>query len=308
VSQIVVGLGPVATDIVQPVLGVAIKYIEVPTDSDLASASGAIVRANFKFDESVFNKMPNLKVIGRTGVGTDLVDLKIADEKKIPVVITPGSNTIAVAEGTFAHLLALAKRIKPLTKLVADGEWNNRTNYPVGDLAGNTLGIVGYGRIGREVAKFATAFGMKVKAFDPFVEVPSNFKATLDEIYASADYITLHIPLTPENENLISSTTIAKMKNGVNIINCSRGALINLDDALSALQSGKIGGLGLDVFDPEPPQHHEIFDHENVLLTPHVMGLSKQSTVATFIDAAQGVRDVLEGKSAKAIANLNLKV
>lgn len=303
-SQIVVGLGPVATDIVQPVLGAAIKYIETPTDSDLSQASGAIVRANFKFDSTIFAKMPSLKVIGRTGVGTDLVDLKIADEKKIPVVITPGSNTVAVAEGTFAHLLSLSKRIKPLTNLVSQGKWSERTNYPVGDLAGNTLGIIGYGRIGKEVAKFATAFGLKVKAFDPFVEVPSDISSSIDEIFKTSDYITLHIPLTPENENLINTKSFEKMKDGVNIINCSRGALINLDDALAALNSGKLGGLGLDVFDPEPPQHHEIFDHENVLLTPHVMGLSKQSTVATFIDAAQGVRDVLEGKTPKAIANL----
>jgi phosphoglycerate dehydrogenase-like enzyme len=301
---LVVGLGPVEAEIVQPVLGSAIKYIEKPTDSDLRDAAGAIVRANYKFDSSVFEKMPNLRVIARTGVGTDLVDLNIADSKKIPVVITPGSNTNAVAEGTLAHLLALSKRIKPLTKLVADGNWDNRTKYPVGDLEANTLGVIGYGRIGKRVADIAAAFGMSIKAFDPYVEVPANLKATLDEIYSSSDYITLHIPLTPENAGLINSSTISKMKDGVAIVNCSRGGLINLDDALTALNNGKIGGLGLDVFDPEPPAHHKVFDHENVLLTPHVMGLSKRSTVATYIDAAQGVRDFLEGKSPKAIANL----
>jgi phosphoglycerate dehydrogenase-like enzyme len=302
--SLVVGLGPVEAEIVQPVLGSAIKYIEKPTDSDLNQATGAIVRANFKFDSSVFEKMPNLKVIARTGVGTDLVDLNTADSKKIPVVITPGSNTNAVAEGTLAHLLALSKRIKPLTKLVAEGNWDSRTKYPVGDLEANTLGVIGYGRIGRRVADIAAAFGMSIKAFDPFAEVPTDIKASLEEIFASSDYITLHIPLTPENEGLINSSTISKMKDGAVIVNCSRGGLINLDDALAALNSGKVGGLGLDVFDPEPPAHHKVFDHENVLLTPHVMGLSKRSTVATYIDAAQGVRDVLEGKSPKAIANL----
>ena len=134
--------------------------------------------------------------------------------------------------------------------------------------------------------------------------VPTSIAASLEEIFSASDYLSLHIPLTNENENLINSQTLSKMKAGVVIINCSRGALINLDDALAALNSGKLGGLGLDVFDPEPPVHHAIFDHENVTLTPHVMGLSKQSTVATFIDAAQGVRDVLEGKTAKAVANL----
>jgi phosphoglycerate dehydrogenase-like enzyme len=302
--SLVVGLGPVEAEIVQPVLGSAIKYVEKPTDTDLNQATGAIVRANFKFDSSVFEKMPNLKVIARTGVGTDLVDLKIADSKKIPVVITPGSNTNAVAEGTLAHLLTLSKRIKPLTKLVAEGNWDNRTKYPVGELEANTLGVIGYGRIGKRVADIAAAFGMKIKAFDPFADVPANINASLEEIFASADYITLHIPLTPENEGLINKTSISKMKDGVVIVNCSRGGLINLDDVLAALNSEKVGGLGLDVFDPEPPAHHKVFDHENVLLTPHVMGLSKRSTVATYIDAAQGVRDVLEGKSPKAIANL----
>ena len=303
-NQIVVGLGPVETDIVQPVLGATIKYVEKPSDEDLKSAVGAIVRASFKFDASVFEKMPNLKVIARTGVGTDLVDLKIADEKKIPVVITPGSNTVAVAEGTIAHLLALSKRIKPLTKLVKEGNWESRTNYPVGDLEGNVLGIIGYGRIGKKVSELALAFGMQVKAFDPIADIPKELKSDLEEIFSLSDYLTLHIPLTPENENLINSKSIAKMKSGAIIINCSRGALINLDDALNALNNGKLGGLGLDVFDPEPPSHHPIFEHENVTLTPHVMGLSKRSTVATYVDAAQGVRDFLEGKNPKAIANL----
>ena len=300
----VVGLGPVAAHIVQPVLGAEIKYIESPNAEDLSEAAGAIVRADFKFDASVFDSMPKLKVIARTGVGVDLVDLAIADQKKIPVLITPGSNTVAVAEGTIAHLLTLAKRIKPLTKLVASGDWSLRTKYPVGDLAGNTLGVIGYGRIGMQVCDFAVALGMKVKAFDPMASVPTSFAADLEEIFTSSDYLSLHIPLTNENENLINRTTLSKMKEGVVIINCSRGALINLDDALIALNNGKLGGLGLDVFDPEPAVHHEIFDHENVTLTPHVMGLSKQSTVATFVDAAQGVRDVLEGKIPKAVVNL----
>ena len=302
--QSVVGLGSVASEIVQPVLGAAIKYIEAPNEQDLAQASGAIVRASFNFNNEVFAKMPNLKVIARTGVGTELVDLEIADQKKIPVVITPGSNTVAVAEGTFAHLLALSKRIKPLTNLVANGNWSERTNYPVSDLHGLTLGLIGYGRIGKKVGEFARAFGMDLKVYDPFVEVPANLKASLDEIFKFSDYISLHIPLTVENEKLINTETISKMKPGVIIINCSRGALIDLDAALAALESGQLAGLGLDVFDPEPPIHHRIFDHENVLLTPHVMGLSKRSTIATFIDAANGVRDVLEGRVPKAVANL----
>ena len=302
---IVIGLGPVASSVVAPILGSNIRYIENPTEADFKIASAAIVRAAYAFDKSVFEKMPNLKVVARTGVGTDLVDLAEADFRMIPVTITPGSNTVAVAEGAMAHILHLVKRLGPLTKLVANQKFEQRTNYPVGDLEGQTIGIVGYGRIGKQVAKLAEAFGMKILAYDPFAEIPSEMKvARLDDLLSASDVISLHIPLTSETTSLINSDAISKLKDGVVLVNCSRGALIDLDAALAGLNSGKIGGLGLDVFDPEPPVHHAIFDHENVVLTPHVMGLSVKSTLATLIDAAQSVRDVLEGKSPKAIANL----
>ena len=226
-------------------------------------------------------------------------------------VVTPmyASHTAPTIMYSLQEIPDMADKVmdwkgQPLTKLVSSGDWAARINYPVGDLAGNTLGVIGYGRIGKQVCDFALALGMKVKAFDPVAVVPTSIAANLDEIITTSDYLSLHIPLTSENEYLINGQVLSKMKEGVVIINCSRGALINLDDALAALNNGKLGGLGLDVFDPEPPVHHKIFDHENVTLTPHVMGLSKQSTVATFVDAAQGVRDVLEGKVPKAVANL----
>jgi phosphoglycerate dehydrogenase-like enzyme len=243
--------------------------------------------------------------MARTGVGTELVDLAEADARNIPVVVTPGSNTNAVAEGVFAQILHLSKRLGPLTKLVATGKWNQRTDYPVGDLANQTLGIIGYGRIGARVAKIATAFDLKVIAFDPFAEIPASLKAdSLAEIFTKSDLITLHVPLTPETTGMIGKSELASLKEGAILINCSRGALIDLDAALAALTSGKLGGLGLDVFDPEPPKHHPIFDHENIVLTPHVMGLSNQATVATYVMAAEGARDVLTGVKPKAIANL----
>jgi len=301
---IIVGLGPIAAEIVAPILGSGFTYIENPTPQDLAIAEGAIVRAAFEFNKTVFDAMPNLKVIARTGVGTELVDLVEADARNIPVVITPGGNTNAVAEGTFAHILALSKRLVPLTKLVAAGNWNDRTNYPVGDLAEQTLGIIGFGRIGKRVSEIASALDMNVLAFDPIAEIPSALKAnSIAELLIKSDVITLHIPLTPETTGLIGKTEFDSLKTGAILVNCSRGALIDLDAALVALASGKLGGLGLDVFDPEPPKHHSIFDHENVVLTPHVMGLSKQATIATYVMAVQGVRDVLTGVKPIAIAN-----
>jgi D-3-phosphoglycerate dehydrogenase / 2-oxoglutarate reductase len=302
---VIVGLGPISSEIVVPIFGLHFTYIENPTPQDLAIAEGALVRAAFEFNKSVFDAMPNLKVIARTGVGTELVDLVEADARNIPVLITPGGNTTAVAEGVFAHILHLSKRLGPLTKLVATGKWDQRTKYPVGDLADQTLGIIGYGRIGKKVSEIASAFNMKILAFDPVAEIPVSLKAeSIAQIFAESDVITLHVPLTPETTGMIGKTELDSLKAGAILINCSRGALIDLDTALVALNSGKLGGLGLDVFDPEPPKHHPIFDHENVVLTPHVMGLSNQATVATYVMAAEGARDVLTGVKPKAIANL----
>lgn len=307
-KPIIVGLGPISSEIVAPVLGSEFTYIENPTPQDLAIADGALVRAAFEFNKSVFDSMPNLKVIVRTGVGTELVDLKEADVRNIPVVVTPGSNTVAVAEGVIAQILHLSKRLGPLTKLVATGKWYQRTKYPVGDLANQTLGIIGYGRIGKKVADIASAFDLKILAFDPIAEIPASNKVnSIAELLVASDFVTLHIPLTPETNGLIGKAELASMKSGAILINCSRGALVDLDAALESLNSGKLGGLGLDVFDPEPPKHHPIFDHENVVLTPHVMGLSNQATIATYVMAAEGARDVLTGVKPKAIANLQNK-
>jgi phosphoglycerate dehydrogenase-like enzyme len=301
----IVGLGPISSEIVAPVLGSGFTYTENPTPQDLAVAHGALVRAAFEFNKSVFEAMPNLKVIARTGVGTELVDLEEADARNIPVVVTPGSNTVAVAEGVIAQILHLSKRLGPLTKLVATGKWDQRTKYPVGDLANQTLGIIGYGRIGKKVADIASAFDLKILAFDPVADVPTSNKSnSIKELLAASDFVTLHIPLTPETNGLIGKSEFEAMKSGAILINCSRGALVVLDAALESLKNGKLGGLGLDVFDPEPPRHHPIFDHENVVLTPHVMGLSNQATIATYVMAAEGARDVLTGVKPKAIANL----
>ena len=303
-TKLVVGLGPVTASVVEPILGSEIRFVENPTPEDIANAEGAIVRAAYVVDKKVLDQAKKLKVIARTGVGFDLVDIEESNRRGIPVVITPGSNTNAVAEGVLAHILHLSKRLGPLTKLVASGKFNERTNYPVGDLEENTLGIVGYGRIGQRVAHLAKAFGMSVIAFDPYANIPAEIKAgDLDELFTKANVITLHVLLTKETTNLINTQSLKKFIDGTILVNCSRGALIDLDAALEALNSGKLAGVGLDVFDPEPPIHHPIFDHENVVLTPHVMGLSKQATLATFIDAAKGVRDVLDGVEPKAIAN-----
>jgi phosphoglycerate dehydrogenase-like enzyme len=174
--QILVALGSVEAGLVEPELAPHQQLIHNPTDADLARADAAIVRAAYRVDRELLDRMPALKVIARTGVGTDLVDVAEANRRGIPVVITPGSNTASVAEGVFSHLLALVKKLSTLTSIVRDGRWEERSGVAVGDLEGFTLGIIGYGRIGRRVARIAEAFDLNVLAFDPFADVPAGIR------------------------------------------------------------------------------------------------------------------------------------
>jgi phosphoglycerate dehydrogenase-like enzyme len=301
---VVVALGTVDPELVVGVLGDAADFVARPGPRELADAEGAIVRADVVVDAALLARAPRLRVLARTGVGVDLVDVEAASARGIAVVITPGSNTRAVAEGVLAHALHLVKRLAPLTRLVREGGWAERTDAPVGDLDGATIGIVGYGRIGRRVGELAAAFGMRVLANDPFSPPPPALdRPDLGELAAASDVLTLHVPLTEATRHLVGAGVLARTRPGAILINCGRGGLLDLDAALAALESGRLGGVGLDVFDPEPPRHHPLFDHPNVVLTPHVMGLTRRATAATFAAAARGVTDVLAGRRPAALAN-----
>jgi phosphoglycerate dehydrogenase-like enzyme len=302
---VVVGLGAVEPDLVTGTLGDGIAFVAGPTEADLAVAVGAIVRADAVVDAAFLDRTPRMRVLGRTGVGTDLVDLDAATARGIAVVVTPGSGTRAVAEGVLAHTLTLVKRLAQLTRLIREGRWAERdSGGPIGDLDGAVIGVIGYGRIGRRVGELAAAFGMRVLAYDPFATPPADVACTdLDELVASSDVLTLHVPLTPENHHLVNEAFLARTKPGAVLINCGRGGLVDLDAALAALESGQLSGVGLDVFESEPPVHHPIFDHPSVCLTPHLMGLTRKATAATFADAARGVLDVLAGRGPAAVAN-----
>jgi D-3-phosphoglycerate dehydrogenase / 2-oxoglutarate reductase len=302
---LVVGLGKVEPDLVTGVLGGDIEFVAEPTDADLAVAQGAVVRADAVVDKAFLDRTPRMRVLARTGVGTDLVDLETATARGIAVVVTPGSGTGAVAEGVIAHAMALVKRLGQYTTLIREGRWAQRTaGGPPGDMDGATIGIIGYGRIGRRVGELAAAFGMRVLAYDPFAPPPAEVACTdLDELVAASDVLTLHVPLTSENHHMVNVGFLARAKPGAVLINCGRGGLLDLDAALEALESGQLSGVGLDVFEPEPPVHHAIFDHPGVSLTPHMMGLTRRGTELTFADAAQGVVDVLAGRKPTAVAN-----
>jgi D-3-phosphoglycerate dehydrogenase / 2-oxoglutarate reductase len=302
---LVVGLGKVEPDLVTGVLGGDIDFVAEPTDADLAVAQGAIVRADAVVDKAFLDRTPRMRVLARTGVGTDLVDLATATARGIAVVVTPGSGTGAVAEGVIAHTMALVKRLGQYTTLIREGRWAQRTaGGPPGDMDGATIGIIGYGRIGRRVGALAEAFGMRVLAYDPFAPPPAEVACSdLDELVATSDVLTLHVPLTAENHHMVNDEFLGRAKPGAVLINCGRGGLLDLDAALAALESGQLSGVGLDVFEPEPPAHHAIFDHPGVTLTPHMMGLTRRGTELTFADAAQGVVDVLAGRNPAAVAN-----
>jgi D-3-phosphoglycerate dehydrogenase len=306
---LVVGLGTVDPALVTPVLGDGVDFVPAPSDAELAAAVGAVVRADATVDAAFLERAPQLRVLARTGVGTDRVDLAAASARGIAVVVTPGSGTRAVAEGVLAHVLTLSKRLAPMTDLVREGRWADRgVGGPIGDLDGATIGIVGYGRIGRRVGELARAFGMRVLAHDPFAAPPADVdRPDLADLAAASDVLTLHAPATADNHHLVDAGFLARMRPGAILVNCGRGTLVDLDAALAALASGRLAGVGLDVYDPEPPRHHPLFDHPNVSLTPHVMGLTRRATAATFADAARGVLDVLTGRSPAAVANPDWK-
>jgi D-3-phosphoglycerate dehydrogenase / 2-oxoglutarate reductase len=301
---VVVALGPVDPALVTGVLGDGIAFVADPSELDIANAVGAIVRADAVVDATFLARAPRLRVLARTGVGVDHVDLLAATARGIPIVITPGSGTRAVAEGVFALALHLIKQLGPSTDLVRQGRWADRGQVVMGDLDGATIGIIGYGRIGRRVGELATAFGLSLLAYDPFSAPPPEIAAPdVLKLALASDVLTLHVPLTQDTRHLIDKAFLDRVRPGTILINCSRGGLVDLDAALAALESGRLGGVGLDVFDPEPPEHHPLFDHPDVVLTPHLMGMTRRASAATFVDAARGVVEVLAGRRPAAVAN-----
>jgi D-3-phosphoglycerate dehydrogenase len=303
---LVVALGTVDPTLVTDVLGDTVEFVTRPSPEDLADAEGAIVRADAVVDAALLARAPRLRVLARTGVGVDLVDLEAASARGIAVAITPDSGTRAVAEGVLAHALHLVKRLAPLTRLVREDRWAERAGVAVGDLDGATIGIIGYGRIGRRVGELATAVGMRVLAHDPLSPPPAEVDCPdLGELAGASDLLTLHVPLTEATDHLVDASFLRRTRPGAILVNCGRGRLLDLDAALAALRSGRLGGIGLDVFDPEPPPHHPLFDHPDVVLTPHLMGLTRRATAATFAAAARGVADVLAGRRPAALANPN---
>lgn len=255
-----------------------------------------VIRSASKVTAEVIEKAKNLKVVGRAGVGVDNVDKNVATEKGIIVMNTPGGNTISTAEHAFSMLMSLARNIPQATADMKKGEWPKK-KYSGVELNTKVLGIVGLGRIGTEFAKRAIAFNMKVLAYDPYTSPEMMSKngiesATLDEIYAKADFITVHSPLNDETRYLINENTIEKMKKGVRIINCARGGIVDEAALIKAVESGKVAGAALDVFETEPlPADHPLTKVQNIILTPHLGASTAEAQVNVAIQVAEQIVD-----------------
>lgn len=293
----------VATGPVHPVAVEILGPIETPEDwhSLLPEAEALIVRGDATVGEQELAAATRLRVIGRSGVGVDRVDVAAAAAHGVPVVVTPGANARAVAEGALTLMLALVKRLPELQHALLERNWGARDRLELGDLEGTTLGIVGYGRIGRELADLARALGMHVLAHDPLVD---DATTPLGALFENADIVSLHAPLTDETRGIVGPELLACAKPGLVLVNTARGGLVSsLDDLLAALEDGRLGGVGLDVFDEEPPDpSHPLFAHPRVVATPHALGLTLGAREAVFRAMAEGVAAVLRGETPPNVA------
>jgi D-3-phosphoglycerate dehydrogenase / 2-oxoglutarate reductase len=259
-----------------------------------------LIRSATKLTADLIARADRLKVIGRAGTGVDNVDVEAATRRGIIVANAPESNSVAAAEHTLALALALFRNVPRAHSSLTSGHWE-RSRFGGSELYGKTLGVIGFGRIGQLVAKRAQGFEMEVVAFDKFVaaerfrELGVNGAASSDELYQRADIITLHLPKTPETVHWIDDAAIAKMRDGVRIVNCARGELIDLDALLRGLDSGKVGGAALDVFPEEPFTSHPIFDREDVVVTPHLGASTAEAQDRAGMVTAEQVTAALTG-------------
>ncbi len=273
-------------------------YNREQTLAAIPTADALIIRSATTADAELISAAANLKIIARAGVGVDNVDLEAATAKGVVVVNTPDGNTISTAEMTIGLMISLARFIPQGHASMQAGKWDRKSFTGV-ELKGKTLGLVGFGRIGRAVAKRALAFEMTVIAYDPYIpaDIAADFGVdlvSLDELYAQADFISLHSLITDETKGMINAASIAKMKKGVRIINAARGALINDADLADALKSGQVGSAALDVYAVEPPPaDHPLVGLANVIDTPHLAASTSDAQVNVGVDAAHLVIDAL---------------
>ena len=276
----------------------------------MSDASAIIVRSATRVDRELIEAGPNLKVIGRAGIGVDNIDVPAATEHGVLVVNAPNANTISAAEHTMALVLAQARRIPEADRSLREGRWD-RAEFQGMELHGKTLGVLGLGKIGTLVAQRASAFGMSIVAYDPYVASDRARRLgvelmALEDVYASADVITVHLPRNAETENLIDSEAIAAMRDGVRIINVARGGIVNEADLAAAVVSGKVGGAAVDVFVTEPATESPLFDVPRITVTPHLGASTREAQDKAGIAVAEAVADAIAGNLVVTAVNLDL--
>ncbi len=271
-----------------------------------------MVRSQTKVTRKIIEAGNNLKIIGRAGVGVDNIDVEAATEKGIIVVNSPDGNTIAASEHTIALMLAVSRNIVPAAVTTKEAKWN-RDKYTGNELLGKTLGVMGFGRIGRKVVHIALAIGMKVIVYDPFAteeivqKAGAVYETSLDEFLPKLDYLSLHIPKTPETNNIINKDNLCKMKNTAIIINCSRGGLVNEEDLKNALENGTIAAAAIDVFINEPKIETcplVEYKKDNLILTPHLGASTKEAQINVALDVAKQIKQVLSGGYTESAVNI----
>ena len=266
--------------------------------AELADADALVVRSAVQADSKLLESAPKLRVIGRAGVGVDNIDTDAATRQGIVVMNTPGANAVAVAELTIGLMISLARSIPRANSTMHAGKWDKKS-LQGSELRGKTLGIVGLGRIGLEVARRAASFGMDIIGYDPFVApvIARENGVTLvniDDLFKQSDYLTLHVGLTTQTEGLINQTSLRIVKKGIRIINCARGELIVEAALAEALKSGQVAGAALDVFHQEPLKDSPFYALDNVILSPHIAGATDEAQEAIGIQLAMQVRDYLK--------------
>ncbi|MBQ1335944.1 MAG: phosphoglycerate dehydrogenase [Selenomonadaceae bacterium] len=268
-----------------------------------------MVRSASKVTADVIERAEKLKIIGRAGVGVDNIDSPAATARGIIVINSPGGNTIAATEHTMAMMLAMSRHIPIANETLQKGEWN-RKKYVGVELRGKTLGVVGMGRIGSGVAKRALAFDMNVIAYDPYINEERAKSlgvkvGSLDDVIAEADFITVHMPLTPETKGMISMEQMKKMKKGVRLVNCARGGIIDEADLAQAVKDGIVAGAAIDVFTSEPiPADHPLLGIPGIILTPHLGASTVEAQIGVSVDVSEGILAALKGEPVSTAVNM----
>lgn len=274
----------------------------------IGSYDAIVIRSATKLTADILHEAKRLRVIGRAGVGVDNVDLEAATKQGVIVMNTPEGNTISTCEHTFSMMMALSRNIPQANQSVKSGEWN-RGKFTGSELHGKTLGVIGLGRIGRQIVMRANSFGMKVIGFDPFIAKESLHQVaiqvvTLEELLKQAHFITVHVPLTEQTKNVISDKEFGMMQKGVYILNCARGGIVDEKALYNAIKSGKVRGAALDVFESEPPKNNPLLELDQVIVTPHLGAATEEAQENVAVAVAYQVADALFDRGIKDAVNV----